>query len=53
MFALFQRTVRQTGLLAAQILGLSDKSIQNCLVAWRAAQTEAVADSPSDSELQG
>mgnify|MGYP000105844125 CR=1 FL=1 len=44
---------KNAGLLAAQILGLSDKSIQNRLVAWRAAQTEAVADSPSDSELQG
>ncbi|MDG1029676.1 MAG: 5-(carboxyamino)imidazole ribonucleotide mutase [Alphaproteobacteria bacterium] len=44
---------KNAGLLAAQILGLSDKSIQNRLVAWRAAQTDAVADSPSDSEPQG
>ena len=39
---------KNAGLLAAQILGVSDKSIQNRLAAWRAGQTEAVADSPLD-----
>ena len=39
---------KNAGLLAAQILGVSDKSIQNRLAAWRASQTEAVADSPLD-----
>jgi 5-(carboxyamino)imidazole ribonucleotide mutase len=39
---------KNAGLLAAQILGVSDKSIQNRLTAWRAGQTEAVADSPLD-----
>ena len=39
---------KNAGLLAAQILGVSDKSVQNRLAAWRAGQTEAVADSPLD-----
>ncbi len=39
---------RNAGLMAAQILGLSDTNIQYRLGAWRAAQTDSVAESPSD-----
>ena len=37
------------GLLAAGILALSDEALSQRLQAWRAAQTEAVADTPSDN----
>jgi 5-(carboxyamino)imidazole ribonucleotide mutase len=36
------------GLLAAQILGLSDASLMARIVAWRAKRTAAVAETPSD-----
>jgi 5-(carboxyamino)imidazole ribonucleotide mutase len=38
------------GLLAAQILALSDDAVAARLAAWRAAQTQAVMDDPSNSE---
>lgn len=34
------------GLMAASILALSDKPLSERLIAWRAAQTDAVADTP-------
>jgi 5-(carboxyamino)imidazole ribonucleotide mutase len=36
------------GLLAAQILALSDRALATRVMAWRAAQTEAVAEAPED-----
>lgn len=36
------------GLLAAQILALSDRALAARVMAWRAAQTEAVAEAPED-----
>ncbi len=38
---------RNAGLLAAQILALSDPDLANRLAAWRQAQTDSVADTPS------
>ena len=38
------------GLLAAQILALSDDALAERLAAWRAAQTQAVVDDPSNTE---
>ena len=37
---------KNAGLLAAQILGLSDKFLQDRLSKWRAAQTNAVVERP-------
>ncbi|MEW5963830.1 MAG: 5-(carboxyamino)imidazole ribonucleotide mutase [Pseudomonadota bacterium] len=37
------------GLLAAQILALSDPALAERLEAWRAARTAAVADAPKDA----
>ncbi len=37
------------GLLAAQILAVSDEALRDRLVAWRARQTQAVLDDPSNS----
>jgi 5-(carboxyamino)imidazole ribonucleotide mutase len=37
------------GLLAASVLALSDASLSAKLVAWRKAQTDAVAERPEDS----
>jgi len=37
------------GLLAASILALSDPAIDAALTAWRARQTEAVAETPADA----
>ncbi|MCB1519379.1 MAG: 5-(carboxyamino)imidazole ribonucleotide mutase [Hyphomicrobiaceae bacterium] len=37
------------GLLAAQILALSDADLTGRIAAWRAAQTAAIAEAPSDS----
>jgi 5-(carboxyamino)imidazole ribonucleotide mutase len=37
------------GLLAAEILALSDEPLATRLVAWRAAQTQAVMDDPSNA----
>lgn len=38
---------RNAGLLAAQILALSDPDLATRLAAWRQAQTDSVADTPS------
>ena len=38
------------GLLAAQILALSDDALAARLAAWRAAQTQGVMDDPSNAE---
>jgi 5-(carboxyamino)imidazole ribonucleotide mutase len=38
------------GLLAAQILALSDAALAERLAAWRAAQTQSVMDDPSNVE---
>jgi 5-(carboxyamino)imidazole ribonucleotide mutase len=38
------------GLLAAQILALSDEALAQRLAAWRAAQTQSVMDDPSNYE---
>jgi len=38
------------GLLAAQILALSDQALAARVMAWRAAQTDAVAESPEDHD---
>jgi 5-(carboxyamino)imidazole ribonucleotide mutase len=38
------------GLLAAQILAVSDKALAERLAAWRAAQTQDVMDDPSNFE---
>ena len=38
------------GLLAASILSLEDPGLVERLAAWRARQTDAVAESPSESE---
>ena len=38
------------GLLAAQILALSDEALAERLAAWRAAQTQGVLDDPSNAE---
>jgi 5-(carboxyamino)imidazole ribonucleotide mutase len=38
------------GLLAAQILALSDDALAARLAAWRAAQTQSVMDDPSNTE---
>jgi phosphoribosylaminoimidazole carboxylase PurE protein len=38
------------GLLAAQILALSDEALSARLGAWRAAQTQSVMDDPSNTE---
>ena len=40
--------LRKHGLLAAQILALSDPALAERLGAWRAAQTEAVAETVED-----
>jgi 5-(carboxyamino)imidazole ribonucleotide mutase len=37
------------GLLAAAILALSDEALSQRLQAWRGAQTDSVADKPSDA----
>ena len=41
------------GLLAAAILALADPELAGRLVAWRAAQTDAVADRPEDDAPVG
>jgi 5-(carboxyamino)imidazole ribonucleotide mutase len=38
------------GLLAAEILALSDEPLAARLAAWRAAQTQGVMDDPSNAE---
>ena len=37
------------GLLAAQILALSDHALATRVMAWRAAQTDGVAEAPEDN----
>jgi 5-(carboxyamino)imidazole ribonucleotide mutase len=37
------------GLLAAQILALSDHALSTRVMAWRAAQTDGVAEAPEDN----
>jgi len=37
------------GLLAAQILALSDKALAARVMAWRTAQTDGVAEAPEDN----
>ena len=39
---------RNAGLLAASVVATSDDEVAGRLEAWRAAQTDAVADSPED-----
>ncbi len=39
---------RNAGLLAASVVATSDEAVAGRLEAWRAAQTDAVADSPED-----
>ena len=39
---------KNAALLGAQILGLSDATISEALISWREAQTQNVADVPSD-----
>jgi 5-(carboxyamino)imidazole ribonucleotide mutase len=40
---------QNAGLLAAQILALADSELAERLVAWRAAQTQAVLDDPTNA----
>ena len=40
---------KNAGLLAAQILGLSDSTLRDRLIKWRAAQADAVAERPNMS----
>ena len=39
---------KNAGLLAASVVATSDEAVANRLEAWRAAQTDAVADRPTD-----
>lgn len=39
---------KNAGLLAASVVATSDEEVAGRLEAWRAAQTDAVADSPTD-----
>ena len=41
---------QNAGLLAAEILALSDDGLAERLEAWRAAQTQGVLDDPSNAE---
>jgi 5-(carboxyamino)imidazole ribonucleotide mutase len=47
--AIGQAGAINAALLAASVLALSDAALARRLEAWRARQTEAVADSPKDS----
>ena len=47
--AIGQAGAINAALLAASVLALSDAALASRLEAWRARQTEAVADSPKDS----
>lgn len=46
--AIGEAGAKNAGLLAAQILALSDPALAKRLEAWRAAHTKAVAEHPSD-----
>ncbi len=48
IFAIGEAGARNAALHAAAILALSDKALAKRLAAWRAAQTDAVAQAPSD-----
>ncbi|HWD28110.1 MAG TPA: 5-(carboxyamino)imidazole ribonucleotide mutase [Rhizomicrobium sp.] len=48
-FAIGQAGAKNAALHAAAILALNDPALAQRLAAWRAAQTDAVADAPSDS----
>ena len=47
--AIGEAGAKNAALLAAAILALNDPDLAKRLVAWRAAQTDAVAEIPSDS----
>ncbi|NOT70073.1 MAG: 5-(carboxyamino)imidazole ribonucleotide mutase [Hyphomicrobium sp.] len=47
--AIGEAGAKNAGLLAAQILALSDAALSTRLDAWRASHTAAVADTPKDS----
>lgn len=47
-FAIGRAGAINAALTAASILGLSDPHLADALAAWRAAQTESVADEPSE-----
>lgn len=47
--AIGQAGAANAGLLAASILSLNDPALAKRLDAWRAAQTDSVADAPSDA----
>jgi 5-(carboxyamino)imidazole ribonucleotide mutase len=40
-------------ILAAQILGLKDQNVRDRVVAYRAAQTQAIVDDPSNRQQIG
>ena len=48
-FAICTAGEKNEGLLAAQILGLSDSTLRDRLIKWRAAQADAVAERPDMS----
>jgi len=48
-FAIGEAGAKNAGLHAAAILALNDGKLAERLAAWRARQTEAVAETPSDS----
>src|SRR6478672_10921566 len=47
--AIGEAGAKNAGLLAAQILALSDKALAARVMAWRAAQTDGVAEAPEDN----
>ena len=47
-FAIGESGAKNAALHAAAILGLTDKALARRLAAWRAKQTDAVAETPSD-----
>jgi len=47
-FAIGESGARNAALHAAAILALNDKALARRLGAWRAKQTDSVADTPSD-----
>lgn len=49
-FAIGEAGAKNAGLHAAAILALNDSKLAERLAAWRASQTEAVAETPSDSQ---
>ncbi len=49
-FAIGESGAKNAGLHAAAILALGDARLAERLTAWRARQTEAVAETPSDSK---